>query len=386
KRVCLTDLAPRFEVEESSAAATRQPGLDVTHATDYSFVDIVDATLGRPMSREVGYEITDVWDDMVGDMKERALITLEELSQRVTDLAATLARDTHEMRYHLYTAMLLESEARYARQAWSQAMNCNRAIHAELLAYRVEVRALHEQISVLQRQQTEDQRAREPEPARDPEPQDGPADAGSGSHRSSGNGDDIHESGSGRRIERAARECIYSDFLKFQLLNFKGTKGVVSLTQWFEKMESVFQISNCTVACQIKFATCTLLGNALTWWNSHVKTVGHDAAYGMPWKTLKNMMTDKYCPRGEIKKLEIELWNLKVKGIDVLSYNQRFQELALMCSRIFPEESDEVEKYVGGLPEMIQGSVMAYKPKTMQDAIDFATELMDQKICTFADR
>ncbi|GJR26563.1 hypothetical protein Tco_1102795 [Tanacetum coccineum] len=54
------------------------------------------------------------------------------------------------------------------------------------------------------------------------------------------------------------------------------------LTQLFEKMEFVFYISNCTVACQIKFATCTLLGSALTWWNSHVKTVGHDAAYGMP--------------------------------------------------------------------------------------------------------
>ncbi|GKB02479.1 hypothetical protein Tco_0830568 [Tanacetum coccineum] len=51
--------------------------------------------------------------------------------------------------------------------------------------------------------------------------------------------------------------------------------------------------SNCTVACQIKFATCTLQGNALTWWNSHVKTVSHEVAYGMTWKTLKKMMTDK---------------------------------------------------------------------------------------------
>ncbi|GKB04366.1 putative reverse transcriptase domain-containing protein [Tanacetum coccineum] len=173
-------------------------------------------------------------------------------------------------------------------------------------------------------------------------------------NRSSGNGDDSHNSGSGgRRTVPTARECTYSDFLKCQPLNFKGTEGVVGLTQWFEKMESVFHISNCTVACQIKFATCTLLGNALTWWNSYVKTVGHDAAYGMTWKTLKKMMTAKYCPRSEIKKLEIEIWNLK--------------------------ESNEVEKYVGGLPDMIQGSVMASKPKTMQDAIEFANELMDQK-------
>ncbi|GJW05641.1 hypothetical protein Tco_1568064 [Tanacetum coccineum] len=133
-----------------------------------------------------------------------------------------------------------------------------------------------------------------------------------------------------------------------------------SLTQWFEKMEFVFHISNCTVACQIKFATCTHLGSAMTWWNSYVKTVGHDATYRMPWKTLKKMMTAKYCPRGEIKKLDIEL--------------------------MFLEEFDEVEKYVSGLPDMIQGSVMASKPKTMQDAIEFATELMDQKIRTFADR
>ncbi|GJX66280.1 putative reverse transcriptase domain-containing protein [Tanacetum coccineum] len=118
-------------------------------------------------------------------------------------------------------------------------------------------------------------------------------------------------------------------------------------------MEYVFHISNCTVACQIKFATCTLLGNALTWWNSYVKTVGHEVVYGMTWKTMKKMMTDKYCPIGEIKKLEVELWNVK---------------------------------YVGGLPDMIQRSVMATKPKTMQDAIEFATELMDQKIRNFADR
>ncbi|GJT50090.1 putative reverse transcriptase domain-containing protein [Tanacetum coccineum] len=151
-------------------------------------------------------------------------------------------------------------------------------------------------------------------------------------------------------------------------------------------MESVFHISNCTVENQVKFATCTLHSVALTWWNTHVKTVGHDAAYGMPWKTLMKMMTDKYCPRNEIKKLEMEIWDLKVKGTDLTSYTQRFQELALLCGRMFPEESDKIEKYVGGLPDMIHGSVVASKPKTMQDAVEIATELMDKKIRTFAER
>nr|GEV58385.1 reverse transcriptase domain-containing protein [Tanacetum cinerariifolium] len=177
------------------------------------------------------------------------------------------------------------------------------------------------------------------------------------------NGNDCHDLGTGvRRQAPVARERTYSDFLKCQPLNFKGTEGVVGLTQWFEKMESVFHINNYTVACQIKFVTCTLEENALTWWNSHVKTATHEVAYAMTWKTLKKMMTDKYCRRGEIKKLEIEMWNLKVKGTNVVSYNQCFQELELMYDRMFLKESDEIEKYVSGLPDMIHGCVMASKP------------------------
>ncbi|GJU83933.1 putative reverse transcriptase domain-containing protein [Tanacetum coccineum] len=140
-----------------------------------------------------------------------------------------------------------------------------------------------------------------------------------------------------------------------------GARSHVQL-RWFEKMESVYSISNYTVACQVKFATCTLQGNALTWWNSHVKTTTPEAAHAMSWRTLKKMMTEKYCPTGEIKKLEFEMWNLKVKEID------------------------QVKKYVDGLPDTIHGSVMATKPKTMQDAIEFATELMDKKINTWVER
>ncbi|GKC58633.1 RNA-directed DNA polymerase, eukaryota [Tanacetum coccineum] len=124
-----------------------------------------------------------------------------------------------------------------------------------------------------------------------------------------------------RRTERVARECTYQDFMKCQPLYFKGIEGV----------------------------------------NSHVRTVGHDVAYAMTWTDLKKKMTDKYCPRGEIKKLK---------------------ELALICVRMFLEESDKIEKYVGGLPDMIYGNVMASKPNTMQEA----TELMDKKISTLVER
>nr|GFC56705.1 reverse transcriptase domain-containing protein [Tanacetum cinerariifolium] len=53
--------------------------------------------------------------------------------------------------------------------------------------------------------------------------------------------------------------------------------------------------------------------DALTWWNSYVKTTTTEEAYAMTWATLKKKMTGKYCPRGEIKKIETEMWNLKKK-------------------------------------------------------------------------
>ncbi|GJY51239.1 hypothetical protein Tco_0442086 [Tanacetum coccineum] len=78
-----------------------------------------------------------------------------------------------------------------------------------------------------------------------------------------------------------------------------GTGGV-ELTQWFERLETVFRISNCTVENQIKFATCTLLESALTWWNAHIRTVGHDVAYALNWTKLKKMMTrPSTCPKAD---------------------------------------------------------------------------------------
>ncbi|GKD25003.1 hypothetical protein Tco_1231217 [Tanacetum coccineum] len=77
------------------------------------------------------------------------------------------------------------------------------------------------------------------------------------------------------------RECTYHDFVKCQPLNFKGTKGVFGLTRWFEKMETLFHISNCLERYQVKYATCTLFNRALTWWNAHKRTIGADAAFAM---------------------------------------------------------------------------------------------------------
>ncbi|GJS02704.1 putative reverse transcriptase domain-containing protein [Tanacetum coccineum] len=189
-----------------------------------------------------------------------------------------------------------------------------------------------------------------------------------------------------KRPVQLARICSNTNFMKCQPLNFKGTEGVVGLSQWLEKMESVFHINGCAINNQVKFATCTLLGAALTWWNGHVRTLGHDAAYAMTWGTLKKKLTDKYCPKGEIKKLEIKLWNLKVRGNDVAAYTQHFQELALMCTKFLTNETEKVDKYISGLPDNIHGNVMSARPKTLNDVIELPNDLMDQKLRTYAER
>ncbi|GKF88972.1 hypothetical protein Tco_0262935 [Tanacetum coccineum] len=97
-------------------------------------------------------------------------------------------------------------------------------------------------------------------------------------------------------------------------------------------------------------------------------------------------MTDKYCPHGEIKKLEIELWNLKVKGNDVPTYTKRFQELTLICTKFVANETEKVNKYISGLPDNIYGNVKSSKSKTLDETIELANDLMDQKLRTYAER
>ncbi|GKF10950.1 hypothetical protein Tco_0048876, partial [Tanacetum coccineum] len=112
---------------------------------------------------------------------------------------------------------------------------------------------------------------------------------GNGGNRNRGNGNGGNGNGNGNGRGNgynfggfmSAREYTYQDFLKCQPLNFNVTKGVVGLTRWFEKMETVFHISNCLEKYQVKYASCTLLNSALTWWNSYKRTIGIETAYAI---------------------------------------------------------------------------------------------------------
>ncbi|GJW44732.1 hypothetical protein Tco_0073531 [Tanacetum coccineum] len=178
---------------------------------------------------------------------------------------------------------------------------------------------------------------------------------GNGNDNGNGNGNGGGNGHNFRGLMPIARECTYQDFLKCQPLNFNGTKVVVGLTRWFEKMETVFHISNCPQKYQVKYATCTLLNNALTWWNSHKRAIGFEASYAMKWTKLMKLMT-------EVK----------------------FQELVSLYTRMVPDEEDKVERFIVGFPDNIQGNVIAAEPTRLQDAIRVANNLMDQKLKGYA--
>ncbi|GJT95158.1 putative reverse transcriptase domain-containing protein [Tanacetum coccineum] len=117
------------------------------------------------------------------------------------------------------------------------------------------------------------------------------------------------------------KACTYKEFRAVMQGNFWGTEGAVGLTRWFEKLESQFGISNVVEGDRVKFASSTLLDSALTWWNVYVRSVTLSSAHTTPWNDFKAMFIRKYYPQNEVKQMENELWNLKVKVVQELGEN-----------------------------------------------------------------
>ncbi|GKE73159.1 reverse transcriptase domain-containing protein [Tanacetum coccineum] len=144
----------------------------------------------------------------------------------------------------------------------------------------------------------------------------------------------------------------YKEFRAVMHENFRGTKGTVGLTRWFEKLESQFGISNVAKGDRVKFASSTLLDSALTWWNVYVCSVTLDTAHATPW----------------------------MKGTNLTTYNQRFQELILLCPKMVPNADRLLERYIEGLPLNIKGNITSSKAIDLHEAIDMAQGLMYQVV------
>ncbi|GKA79463.1 reverse transcriptase domain-containing protein [Tanacetum coccineum] len=118
-----------------------------------------------------------------------------------------------------------------------------------------------------------------------------------------------------------ARKCSYKEFMSCQPSYFKGTKGAVGLIRWFKRTESV--------------------------------------AYKTTWSELNKLLTKKYCPRTEVKKMEDEFYSLTVKWNDLKTYVRRFQELAVLYPTMVPNSEKLMEVFIEGLPRSIEGNVTA---------------------------
>ncbi|GJS45306.1 putative reverse transcriptase domain-containing protein [Tanacetum coccineum] len=129
---------------------------------------------------------------------------------------------------------------------------------------------------------------------------------------------------------------------------------------------------------KVTFATGTLTDDALSWWNAYAQPMGVEQANQITWTELKRILTNKYCPRTEIRKMEEELYNLTIKGNDLTPYVRRFQELTVLCPNMVPNIEKLLEAFIGGLPRSIEGNVTASKPQTLEEAINIAQRLMDQ--------
>nr|GEW19978.1 reverse transcriptase domain-containing protein [Tanacetum cinerariifolium] len=347
-------LGLRYEVGESSFAAAARPAGGFR--ADYGFV-----ATGAPVSTntELGGYMREFETRVRQDTDEIYMRLDNEQTERQL-LAGRLNMLFRDRRAHAYTRHLMETEARMSREAWVRATDASDLVHGEVMSLRTTVLG---QMSEIRKLQAADRRRMSV-------------------------------------IEFVINECrlgyIIVDFNSLYISLCNKPMAPRRTTRSIANQETVNATTVTNAQLQVMIdqgVTATLVArdalrstNGDDRHNSRTGTVGHEAAYGMTWKTLMKMMTKKYYPRNEIKKLEMELWDLKVKGTDLANYTQRVQELALLCGRMFSKEADKIEKYVGGLPDMIHGSVVASKPKTMQESIEIATERMDKKIRTFAER
>ncbi|KAJ0591390.1 putative transcription factor interactor and regulator CCHC(Zn) family [Helianthus annuus] len=178
----------------------------------------------------------------------------------------------------------------------------------------------------------------------------------------------------------AQQVCTFKNFMDCRPNSFSGTEGAVGLLHWFEKLESVFEMCECPEARKVKFATGTLEGIALTWWNAQVQILGLAAANATPWNDFKELIKREYCTREDIHKLEDELYNLRMVGSEIEAYTKRSNELAVLCPTMVDPPYKRIELYLKGLAPEIQSHVTSANLENIQGIQRLAHRITDQAV------
>ncbi|GKC25110.1 putative reverse transcriptase domain-containing protein, partial [Tanacetum coccineum] len=174
--------------------------------------------------------------------------------------------------------------------------------------------------------------------------------------------------------------CSYKEFLACNPKEYDGKGGVVVLTRWIEKMESVQDMSGYSIDQKVKYIVGSFVDKALTWWNSQIRTLSQKVDVSMSWNDFKFMIIEEFCPTHEMQKLETELWNHAMVGAGHAAYTDRFHELARLVPHLVTPESRMIERYVYGLAPQIRRTVAVMEPKTIQKAVQIFGALTDEAI------
>ncbi|GKE08323.1 putative reverse transcriptase domain-containing protein, partial [Tanacetum coccineum] len=174
--------------------------------------------------------------------------------------------------------------------------------------------------------------------------------------------------------------CSYKEFLACNLKEYHGKGGVVVLTRWIEKIESVQDMSGCSIDQKVKYTAGLFVGKGLTWWNSQIGTLSQEVAISTSWNDFKFKMIEDFCPSHEMQKLENELWNYAMVGAGHAAYTDRFHELARLVPHLVTQEGRMIERYMYGLAPQICGMVAATDPKTIQKAVQIFGALTNEAI------
>ncbi|GKA60881.1 putative reverse transcriptase domain-containing protein [Tanacetum coccineum] len=142
--------------------------------------------------------------------------------------------------------------------------------------------------------------------------------------------------------------CSYKEFLACNPKEYAGKGGVVVLTRWIEKMESVHDMSGCSIDQKVKYTAGSFVGKALIWWNSQIRTLSREVVVSMSWNDFKFKMIQEFFPSHEMQKLESELWNHAMVGAGHAAYANTFNELARLVLHLVTPGSRMIERYISG--------------------------------------
>ena len=148
--------------------------------------------------------------------------------------------------------------------------------------------------------------------------------------------------------------CSFKDFKLCGAPEFKGEGGATGCLEWLESIESIIARSGCAYHQRITYASGMLKGDSLEWWNEEVDEMGIDAANNLLWGEFKELITTKYCPAHELRKLQVEFSKLAMKGGDYESYTRRFGQLSRLIPHYVRPQEVKIEKYVAGLPHEVR--------------------------------